>query len=168
MKKHVSIPEDLLKLFENIPSVDEIKPELITPENDPELDPSYVADAQKAQFIHNVLQSMDEVGITKSELARRVGLSRQQITRMLNEESLGNFTIDTMARMVCALGKTLRIVTMMPGEYVTIHHAEAQIECFSSKETGYDECLSKLGPDMTFKTIIDDLTGAEDVDALSA
>jgi DNA-binding phage protein len=133
MKKHVSIPDDLQAFFENIRPIDEIKTEPLTEANDPELDPSFVAEAQKAQFIHDILQAMEETGVSKSELARRVGLSRQQITRMLNEESLGNFTIDTMTKIVCALGKTLRIVTMNPGAYVTVSSAEARIEYLSPK-----------------------------------
>lgn len=51
--------------------------------------------------------------ITKSELARRMGKSRQQINVLLDEEKKNNFTIETMARISTALGQRL-VVRLLP------------------------------------------------------
>lgn len=73
-----------------------------------ESDPSFVAEFSRAQFIEDVLRLMEEQGIGKSDLAKRIGKSRQYVSRILNETS-PNFTIDTMAEIACALQGSLTI-----------------------------------------------------------
>mgnify|MGYP005855692417 CR=1 FL=1 len=75
--------------------------------------PDFVAETCKAAFVEDVLQAVDEAGITKSELARRLGKSRQQIGALLDETKRNNFTIDTMAQISTALGRKLN-VRMLP------------------------------------------------------
>jgi len=75
--------------------------------------PDFVADTCKAALVEDVLRAIDEDGITKSELARRLGKSRQQLGALLDETKRNNFTIDTMAQISTALGRKL-IVRMPP------------------------------------------------------
>ena len=53
-----------------------------------------------------------KAGITKSELARQLGKSRQYVGRVLDEEEGENFTLETMAAFACAVG--LRLEVAMP------------------------------------------------------
>lgn len=83
-----------------------------------EQDPNFVAESAKGLLIEDILRAMDERNITKSELARRMGKSRQQINVLLDEEKKNNFTIETMAQISTALGQRL-IVRMLPEHLVS-------------------------------------------------
>lgn len=48
----------------------------------------------------------EDLGVTQTELARRMHVPRQQVSRM--ESSAGNLTIETLARVADALGLTFR------------------------------------------------------------
>jgi hypothetical protein len=76
-------------------------------------DPDFIAESAKGLLIEDILRAMDESHITKSELARRMGKSRQQINVLLDEEKKNNFTIETMARISTALGQRL-VVRLLP------------------------------------------------------
>ena len=54
-----------------------------------------------------VFERMEQEGVTRSELARRLGTSPAYITKLLRGQ--GNFTIATMVRLARALGAELRI-----------------------------------------------------------
>ncbi len=49
-----------------------------------------------------------EIGLSKAELARRVGTSRTQIDRILDPHSQ-NVTIETLRRVAAEMGKRLRL-----------------------------------------------------------
>ena len=85
-----------------------------------ETSPQHVADTRKASFVEDVLRSLNEQGLTKSELARRLGKTRQQLNHMLNEEKLNNFTIDTMAKISSALGQNLLVRMFATHENVRV------------------------------------------------
>ncbi|NOQ23528.1 MAG: helix-turn-helix domain-containing protein [Candidatus Aegiribacteria sp.] len=68
-----------------------------------EKDPEFLQEYMVANIVEDILQSMDEEGISKSQLAKRLGKSRQYVGRVLNETA--NFTIKSVARIAAALGK---------------------------------------------------------------
>jgi len=82
---------------------------------DLESSPAHVAETRKAAFVEDVLRALDDQGISKSELARRLGKSRQQLNIMLDEEKRNNFTIETMAKISTTLGRKL-VVRMLASE----------------------------------------------------
>jgi len=51
---------------------------------------------------------MESQGITKSEMARRLGTSRSQLDRLLDPDN-GAVTLATLARAARAVGRTLRL-----------------------------------------------------------
>jgi DNA-binding phage protein len=53
-------------------------------------------------------QQMDQLGITKVEMARRMGTSRSQLDRLLKPDSAG-VTLDTIHRAAKAVGRELRV-----------------------------------------------------------
>ena len=58
--------------------------------------PSFKAGVLKDQFIHTILEALNEEGINQSELAKRCGKSRQAMSKQLDESKPGNFTVDTI------------------------------------------------------------------------
>jgi antitoxin HicB len=60
--------------------------------------------AEKMIVAGQIARAMDEQGLTKSELAERMGTSRAQLDRVLNPNSQ-NVTIETLARAAEALGQ---------------------------------------------------------------
>jgi transcriptional regulator with XRE-family HTH domain len=90
--------------------------------------PEHIAETRKAAFVEDVLRALDEENIGKSELARRLGKTRQQLSYMLNEEKLNNFTIETMADIAAALGRHLLVRMLGPNERVQIEPAEVDFD----------------------------------------
>ncbi len=52
-------------------------------------------------------QEMKRLGISKAELAERMGTSRAQVDRILKAE--GNVTVETLRRAAALVGKELRV-----------------------------------------------------------
>jgi transcriptional regulator with XRE-family HTH domain len=67
----------------------------------PESDPEFIADYMKGSLIADVFMAMEENALNKSQLADRLGKSRQYVGRVLNETA--NFTIDSIATIAAAL-----------------------------------------------------------------
>ena len=75
-----------------------------------EADPLFLVEYMKATVTSDIFTVMEEESISKTELARRLGKSRQYVSRILNETA--NFTLDSVARIAAALKKdvVLRLV----------------------------------------------------------
>ena len=87
--------EELTGRFEDIATVDfDTNPEL-------------VSDYTKGKFIADIYSIMEKQGVSRTELAEKIGKSRQYVSRVLNENV--NFTIDTLALFTCALGCRLNV-----------------------------------------------------------
>ena len=75
-----------------------------------EADPLFLVEYMKATITSDIYTVMEEESISKTELAQRLGKSRQYVSRILNETA--NFTLDSVARIAAALRKdiVLRLV----------------------------------------------------------
>jgi transcriptional regulator with XRE-family HTH domain len=71
-----------------------------------ERDPDYWRDIAVTDFTRGVHARMQELGISQGELARRLGTSRPNVTKLL---SGSNFTLQTMARIAMALDSVVRV-----------------------------------------------------------
>ncbi|MFW6302994.1 MAG: helix-turn-helix transcriptional regulator [Candidatus Sumerlaeota bacterium] len=92
--------------YENAPGIDEVLAEFGEDEDtDLFFDPEIVVGVTKAMIVEDILVAMEEDGVTRSELAERMGKSRQYVSRILNETA--NFTLETLARISCALERDL-------------------------------------------------------------
>ncbi len=65
--------------------------------------------AVKRVLAWQVEQAMREKGITKSEMARRMGTSRAHLDRLLDPEN-DKVQLDTVQRAATAVGRRLRLV----------------------------------------------------------
>ena len=76
-----------------------------------ERDPEFLLEYMKAALVEDIYRAMESEGMNKSQLAKRMGKSRQYVGRVLNETA--NFTLETVARIAAALEKdvVLRLKT---------------------------------------------------------
>jgi len=74
-------------------------------------DPEFLAIYAAELFLRHICIAMEEQGVSQSELARRLGVSRQHVSAFMADP--GNPTLQTIAQMAHALG--LRVsVTLEP------------------------------------------------------
>lgn len=86
--------------------------------SDLEFDPEFVAMYTRAKTVEDILEAMEEAGMTKNDLAKALGKSRQYVGAILNETA--NFTIDTMSAISCAIGRRLAIRMVRPDERLEV------------------------------------------------
>ena len=70
-------------------------------------DPEFLAGFAAEVFVDRICHAMDEQGVTQSELARRLGVSRQHISAFMADP--GNPTLQTIVQMAHALGMRVRL-----------------------------------------------------------
>ncbi len=69
-----------------------------------ERDPEFIAEGLSIRVIEQALKCLEEKGMSQSELADRMGVSRAYISRILNAPP--NITLLTIARLAVALEVT--------------------------------------------------------------
>ena len=65
-------------------------------------DPDFVLEGLIIELTDQIVVSMQEQGVSRAELAERLGVSRAYITKVLNGH--GNMTLRTLVRLALALG----------------------------------------------------------------
>ena len=115
------IPADLQEYLGNVPEVSDADREsLCRAIRDLDNDPRFLADVQKGLFVEQMLGALDERGESQSDLAKRLGKSRQYLSKLLNEDKRVNFTIETMCEVAHHLGRRLEILVLRPHEVATV------------------------------------------------
>jgi len=66
-------------------------------------DPDYIVEGVLLAATERICELMDKHGISRAELARRLGKSRAYVTRMLNGQP--NMTLKTLTQIAVALGE---------------------------------------------------------------
>jgi transcriptional regulator with XRE-family HTH domain len=98
------LPEELAALFAKAPQIDATQSrELAAAAQALDRDPQFVAEYLKGMALEDILRAMEETGVTQTELANRIGKSRQYVSNVLKENSKANFTLDTLAYFAVAL-----------------------------------------------------------------
>jgi transcriptional regulator with XRE-family HTH domain len=69
--------------------------------------PEYWEEGAILEFTEALYIAMEEQGVTRAELARRLGTSQAYVTRVLSGNA--NFTLKTMSKLALALGKQLDV-----------------------------------------------------------
>lgn len=70
-------------------------------------DPEYAFFQALNSFVDQLCIAMEEQGVSQSELARRLGVSRQHISAFISDP--GNPTLQTMVQMAHALGLSVNL-----------------------------------------------------------
>jgi antitoxin component HigA of HigAB toxin-antitoxin module len=67
----------------------------------------YWVESAIIEFTMDVGRLMDEQGVSRAELARRLGTSRAYVTKLLGGNA--NFTLETMSKVATALGAAVHV-----------------------------------------------------------
>jgi lambda repressor-like predicted transcriptional regulator len=78
------------------------------------IDPAFIADCLKGDFVSDILCAMEEQGINKNQLAVKWGKTRQYLNSVLDRENPGNFTIDTIVSLSMAVGLRPQRIKLEP------------------------------------------------------
>ena len=82
------LPADLREYLENVPPVTEQDLAALRKAGEAlDRDPAFQADYLKSLFVERMLEALEEVGETQSDLARRWNRSRQYVSKLFHEES---------------------------------------------------------------------------------
>jgi hypothetical protein len=68
---------------------------------------AYVSERAVFRLTEDIVRRMDAGGVTRAELARRMGVQPAYVTKILR--GTGNFTLESMVRIARALDSTLRV-----------------------------------------------------------
>lgn len=77
---------------------------------DAQSDPLYWAETAKNEFAIDIYNHMEEMGINKSDLAQKVGVSKQYISKVLGGEA--NLSIETMSKLLFAVGRKVNMESL--------------------------------------------------------
>lgn len=118
------LPEDLAGLFAQAPQIDSgAARELEAAARAFDRDPEFVSDYLKSIAVEDILRAMEETGVSQSELAARMGKTRQYVSNVLSQKSRVNFTLDTIAQFAVALGYNPCVRILPPTQQM---HVNAQ------------------------------------------
>lgn len=134
-----AIPADIAALFGGIPTVAELERAAASNPPDLDADPAFVAAFLKAQFVEDILRAMEEQGLNKNTLARKLGKSRQYVGRLLNERS--NFTVETLAEIACALNLRAAVRLHRGDQRFAVCRATSIPALLSFPKDGYEDRL---------------------------
>ena len=101
-------------------------------------DHQHVAEVCKGTYVEDVLCALMEEGVSKAQLAKMLGKTRQQMSYLLNESNLNNFTIETMAEISTALGRHLTVRMLSPSERFSITPVVLEHTSYFSREELFD------------------------------
>ncbi len=96
------VSANIMAMFDDVPETEEIIARMKSNALDLDADPEFVAGYLKAQFVEDIYKVMESQGLNRSQLAKKLGKTRQYVGRVLNEKA--NFTLETLAEIACALG----------------------------------------------------------------
>ncbi|MDD3915205.1 MAG: helix-turn-helix transcriptional regulator [Bacteroidales bacterium] len=97
-------------------------------------DPLFWAEDAKTDFTEEIVRLMEEQGVTKKELAHRLGTSQSYITKVLNENV--NFTIESMSKIAFALGGKMKI-NVIPAHAAKAQDASCTVICDTLQYNAY-------------------------------
>jgi len=89
-----------------------------------ETDPAFILEGVLLDVNERICALMDAKGISRSELARRLGKSRQYVTRLLNGQP--NVTLRTLTEIAVALGEGLEVAIPSSATEARQHAVEAR------------------------------------------
>jgi len=116
-----NLPKNLADLLAETPLVTAVQVERMKAlAEEADRDPRERAEFEKAAFVNSVLNAMHSENLTKSELAKRINLSRQYVTQLLDAEEPANFTIDTMSIVSTAVNRRVKVLVLEEDEEVNV------------------------------------------------
>tara|TARA_B110000037_G_C17107624_1_gene500511 strand:- start:145 stop:723 length:579 start_codon:yes stop_codon:yes gene_type:complete len=104
------LPPEIAALLAGVPeTTEEMLEELANANRKLNNDPDFLADVERARFVNEILNGMNEGGVNMNQLANRIGKSRQYVHKVLDEDNRVSFTLKTMVALCHALGKRFKV-----------------------------------------------------------
>jgi len=91
-----------------------------------QLSPAAAAVSKKLSITNRLLDMMEEQGVSRTELAKRMGVQPSRVTAMLS--GTNNLTIDTLVRAGMALGAELHQTFLPAGKKVNWSAVDAVLK----------------------------------------
>jgi transcriptional regulator with XRE-family HTH domain len=91
----------------------------------------YWVERAKITFAEDLYRQMESHGVTRAQLADRIGASAAYITKVLRGDT--NFTIDTMVRLVRAVDPGLTVLMSVAGTGISSVKARARTSRLRSR-----------------------------------
>jgi transcriptional regulator with XRE-family HTH domain len=150
MPPNPQIPKELAELLATAtPVSDDDARRMKAVAEEADQDPSIQAELQSAMFVNSILNAMKEEGMSKSDLARKLGRSRQYLNRVLDEDEPGNFTVDTLSELANATNRKLAVLALRQDEYAHVGRCDPRsfnifvnTDFFPIKKVEYEQCVS--------------------------
>ncbi|MBN1546322.1 MAG: helix-turn-helix transcriptional regulator [Syntrophaceae bacterium] len=100
-------------------------------------DTEFVANSAKGQVTEDILAVMEMENINRSQLAERLGKSRQYVSRILNETA--NFTIDSLAEIAIALNRKIEVRMIGKTQHIFIadNYKTVKDDKYTSMKSAY-------------------------------
>lgn len=77
-----------------------------------EASPDYWSAVAAHEFVRELERRMEEQGVSRAELARRLGSSKAYVTKVMSADA--NFTLTTMTRLAMAVGGEVHVRIVDP------------------------------------------------------
>lgn len=104
------LPPEIAELLTGVPeTTEDMLQELATANRALNNDPEFLADVERVRFVHYILLEMENRDVNASQLANRIGKSRQYVHKVLDEDNRVSFTLKTMVALCHALGKRFKV-----------------------------------------------------------
>jgi transcriptional regulator with XRE-family HTH domain len=91
--------------------------------------PAFQADFLKSLFVERMLEAMEEIGETQSDLARRWNRSRQYVSKLFHEDKKVNFTVETLCELAHLLNRRVAIEVLREDEVAHV------VRCMPTRRT---------------------------------
>jgi hypothetical protein len=132
--KQESLPADIAELLAATPKIsEESLSQLKAAAKELENDPAFQADCIKGRFVENILHAMEEGGVNKNQLAKRLKKTRQYINNLLNEDKRVNFSIETLVKLTMALDRRIELHVLGKSEAAHVLRCKAPIHKTSTE-----------------------------------
>lgn len=117
MPPNLQIPKELAELLAATPDVTAADLQRLKIAGEAlENDAQHQADLQKGYFVNAITNALEEEGSTKAELAKKLKVSRQYLSQLLDDEEPANFTVDTLSAVAAAANRKLVMLVLKGNE----------------------------------------------------
>ena len=99
----------------------------------------------QADLIDQINRIMKEENLTQAKLAKRIGVSRSWISKLLNETA--NFQLDTIAKLAIALDRDIAMHLIRKTEYVIVESSAISNQQVLQLEEIFTDSQSIENPD---------------------